>query len=564
MEIESPQSLFDSAKDASELISLTEFFLAILNIFCRDQNLSEANFGAILDRNKQLTQHLAEVVIKALKEHQSVEEPLLKATCEKKRFFGISNWLDDSSLAKFKRDFIKLYNQIQGSPQFDQFMLLSETKKGDFFVHHGSISMLFTRLLQTDDFAERLDDEQKAFITTAEANFDGVARDGNILPDTHAHIHAAIQGTNLDISQFSHAALRDLYEEICCYTDPAIKQEALCQLQAGRPDFHPELDFAAFLKHVAYGQQRQAEQMLQKYQNFTQQLLRLDTIPFIDRAGRTFTCTAYEYAMRVKDGHMLRMLERYIVQDIETTRIIYERAQDVLYPELRYNSTFFGRLRNDAWHYTTCDNGVVKDHYEQFVGIAPLVSALEQLTYKVREMDASSAAYTPADRAELTHIWVVGVGGAQRMLPEHMIQEYSQFGSERAFEQLLKNPQLLDSAHPKNLKRRLREDEKTLWFSEALGSEYAIARGRINFPYSIDSAPDILGKAWGTSSEQELEAIRLIDTIRTKDVYDSFNRLAELLPTNHEIACMRAAVLGTVCATGLKCYSLNRLHRRGI
>ncbi|HAU0787542.1 TPA: hypothetical protein JBH67_14050 [Legionella pneumophila] len=119
MEIESPQSLFDSAKDASELISLTEFFLAILNIFCRDQNLSEANFGAILDRNKQLTQHLAEVVIKALKEHQSVEEPLLKATCEKKRFFGISNWLDDSSLAKFKRDFIKLYNQIQGSPQFD-------------------------------------------------------------------------------------------------------------------------------------------------------------------------------------------------------------------------------------------------------------------------------------------------------------------------------------------------------------------------------------------------------------------------------------------------------------
>lgn len=86
MEIESPQSLFDSAKDASELISLTEFFLAILNIFCRDQNLSEANFGAILDRNKQLTQHLAEVVIKALKEHQSVEEALLKATCEKKDF----------------------------------------------------------------------------------------------------------------------------------------------------------------------------------------------------------------------------------------------------------------------------------------------------------------------------------------------------------------------------------------------------------------------------------------------------------------------------------------------
>lgn len=66
-----------------------------------------------------------------------------------------------------------------------------------------------------------------------------------------------------------------------------------------------------FLHCVARGEQEKAEKLL-KINN--EWLLKPGI--FTDYSGRTFNCTAYEYAYWAKDTHMQRMLEKYMDADI--------------------------------------------------------------------------------------------------------------------------------------------------------------------------------------------------------------------------------------------------------
>src|SRR3990167_8588173 len=81
-------------------------------------------------------------------------------------------------------------------------------------------------------------------------------------------------------------------------------------------DFH-----AGFLEWVAYGQQDEAEillsQVFQGQPNKIQAAL-LHQGTFTDYSGRTFNCSAYEYAYWAKDTHMCRMLERCMDDETKT------------------------------------------------------------------------------------------------------------------------------------------------------------------------------------------------------------------------------------------------------
>lgn len=80
-----------------------------------------------------------------------------------------------------------------------------------------------------------------------------------------------------------------------------------------------------FLHCIGYGQQQKAEELLK----INNQWL-LESGEFIDSSGRTFNCTAYEYAYRAKDTHMCRMLEKYMNDDIRADMLvrINEHASD--------------------------------------------------------------------------------------------------------------------------------------------------------------------------------------------------------------------------------------------
>ena len=90
---------------------------------------------------------------------------------------------------------------------------------------------------------------------------------------------------------------------------------------------------------VAYGQQDEAEKLLTTCQmntnyELTQASLQLNSAPFTDYSGRTFDCTAYEYAYWAKDTHMCRMLEKHM--DADTKAAMLAKCEKMEREGLKY------------------------------------------------------------------------------------------------------------------------------------------------------------------------------------------------------------------------------------
>ncbi|KTD63146.1 hypothetical protein Lsan_1500 [Legionella santicrucis] len=79
-----------------------------------------------------------------------------------------------------------------------------------------------------------------------------------------------------------------------------------------------------FLEHTARGEQNDAENLLKA--NLDAQFL-LASESFTDYSGRTFHCTAFEYAYWAKDIHMCRMLKSYMDEATKTEML--RRCEDI-------------------------------------------------------------------------------------------------------------------------------------------------------------------------------------------------------------------------------------------
>ena len=82
----------------------------------------------------------------------------------------------------------------------------------------------------------------------------------------------------------------------------------------------------------AFGKQAEAQKLLTDLSN-AQELL-LTPATFTDYSGRTFHCTAYEYAYWAKDTHMRRMLEQHM--DETTKAQMLERCEAIEKRGLKY------------------------------------------------------------------------------------------------------------------------------------------------------------------------------------------------------------------------------------
>jgi len=138
---------------------------------------------------------------------------------------------------------------------------------------------------------------------------------------------------------------------------------------------------------------------------------------------------------------------------------------------------------------------------------------------------------TEEDWEVLDALWIK-VGLLQREVPAHIAQEYCH--PKRSFDDVVKNPALLDAVNPANLERQLKfynwdTGSWDMWFTptscgedSGLGFSFAILRGW---------APLVSGWGWGRGVQAslglvDLSAIEAIEETRTKDFTQSLEHLA--------------------------------------
>ena len=179
---------------------------------------------------------------------------------------------------------------------------------------------------------------------------------------------------------------------------------------------------AEFLTHVVKGEQRQAEEMLKKNRH-----LALVSGTVTDHAGRTFkNITGFQYAVWALDWHMWCMIQTYLPE---------EAAQA------------------QAQGFTT---GPWVEQYGVQANWRNLLDAYEYY------LENYSKLFKASKWTELNNIWLIQIGGAQKLLPMHVFHEYCHPG--RSFDPV---PDFTGSL-PRSLPH---------WFSfDMIGSDYSIYR----------------------------------------------------------------------------------------
>ena len=198
---------------------------------------------------------------------------------------------------------------------------------------------------------------------------------------------------------------------------PAFPPEAEHKYQAAAPQIAPA-EVSAFLKQVAAGLQDEAEASLRRNAS-----LALATGDVTDHANRTFrNITGFQYALWALDWHMWKMILKYLPADAASAQ-----AQTI---------------ETGSW---------VKQH-----GIVANWDIL------LKELQTYIDNYDPWTAAQSQEHWTKKVGGAQRLLPIHVLQEYCH--PIRRFEP---TPSFKEEEFPRKLDVDISK----------LGSEFGLCRG---------------------------------------------------------------------------------------
>lgn len=511
------ESPFNTLITAESWSIATQFLLGIANFYGVAQGKinPDTNFGKILDSNPALSNSLAQTLANAQQSNHSIEDACLFWMNEHASALKLISALTRADREAIKHIFAERYAEIKDSLHFDEFFLLDTQTKGDFFIHQGSICTHFAKFASSPlfDLPPQLTQPLEKACHTA-------SRLSTEIPHTNPLFQGDVE---INTKTLDTVALQALYEHINTYKDPKIKKQLFAQLKQERPDFKPQVDAKQFLQHVAYGQQNEAEELLKKDPQLAQELLRANTIRFTDYSGRTFSCTAYEYAYWAKDAHMLKMLEKYIKQDEETRLFILERV-DAIEKPVNPNPAagFFESPKPQGLHYSTqSKEGQTIDHWEAHFDLTPLKTAL---TTYINAYDESPK-QSQADIDALDAIWIQ-VGLPQREIPAHIAQEYCH--PRQSFDDISKNTALLHASNSANLERSLAffngvTESHDVWFTtesysvdSGLGSSFAIFRA--------NAEVRAVGRAWGPGimmARIDLSAIKAIDTARTDDLMQS-------------------------------------------
>ena len=251
-----------------------------------------------------------------------------------------------------------------------------------------------------------------------------------------------------------------------------------------------------FLQRVAYGDQESAEKLFTDvYANDKdkKQSVLLHQGQFTDYSGRTFNCSAYEYAYWAKDTHMCRMLESHM--DEETKAFMAARIDEMERIDAATGQPV-GLVYNQAG----------QEHRSAHFDFTPLKEAYQ------RYLAGYEAWYAAQNLAAMDAAWW-DVGKAQRNVPAHVAQEYCR--PDRSFDP---RPEFNEATLPRVLTfynwTTGRDDS---WFplaasNSGLGFDFALIRGREPEPVPLG----LLGERH--APRLDLAAITRLDEVRTDDL----------------------------------------------
>ena len=456
---------------------LTQFFLANLNIYCKARGISAQNFGTILDASPHLSNELVHVVAAALTAGDEVESQLCDFCNAHVAEFGLSRPLTAGDVMAIKQKFERTYRTVTATkenPHMDDFMILDcdaigETAK--FVTHQCSICT---------NFAEIVDaalPNQDYFAHVREDFKDHPAR----MPHKNEWVAGVVE---IEPEVLLARITDEQFEKL----PDAIK--VACHA-------HPAFQTRQFLHAVAKGRQDEADDLLTASPANRQDLLRIPGV-FTDYSGRTFNCTAYEYAYWAKDTHMCRMLERHM--DDETKAYMLVRIDDIERPDAATGQPM-GLVYSQGGF----------EHRSAHFNLLPLVDALQ------RYVDGYN-------NWERTHNWdamkaaTMEVGILQRDLPVHVVNEYCR--PDRSF---YPRPEFNEETLPRSVKfyNCDTQSEQTLFplvVSDiaGLGIDFALIRGG-----PVNGGKRRASGRWGGSGEWrmlDLAAVSHLDEIRTIDL----------------------------------------------
>ncbi|MDP1602547.1 MAG: hypothetical protein Q8M03_04710 [Legionella sp.] len=254
-----------------------------------------------------------------------------------------------------------------------------------------------------------------------------------------------------------------------------------------------------FLQRVAYGEQDKVERLFKNiYKNDTDKIqtaLRYKG-EFTDYSGRTFHCTAYEYAYWAKDTHMCRMLEQHMNE--ETKAEMLERCVAIEDNGLEYIQD---KKKKNSPHF---DLTLLQTALTIFIGKAK---------------DANS------ESKELLLAWM-NVFNTQRDVPAHVAHEYCR--PDRAFSPL---PEFNEPSLPRVL--LIGDSERggaKNWFPL---DGYIDVITRWKFP--VGAVTLTMARALDNELSKlkiDLEAIKQLDNVRTADLTQSRDNLTKVTPAS--------------------------------
>ena len=476
-----------SVDERTERLSiLTQFFLGIVNVYCKARGISVQNFGAVLDASNDLSTELVRVVSEVLSRGDEVEEPLCAFCNDHATEFGLSRALNAADVATIKQKFERTYLTVTATkenPHMDDFMILDCDATGEaakFVTHQGAICT---------DFAE--------IVEPTLANQDYFARIREDFAGHPAEIPHKNEWVAGDVDIEPEALLARITDEQFEKMPDAVK--VACRA-------HPTFQMRQFLPGVAKGKQNEADALLTASSGNKQVLLRTPGV-FTDYSGRTFNCTAYEYAYWAKDTHMCRMLECHM--DDETKAYMLARIDEI------------ERLDADTGQpmgLGYSQGGL--EHRSAHFDLTPLKNALQQYVdsydnwERENNLDAMRAAW-------------MEVGILQRDLPVHVVNEYCH--PDRSF---FPRPEFNEEALPRSLifYNYNTNSEQALFplvVSDTAGlGVFALIRGGRSASEGVQAE---WRGVWAT--RRDLAAVSRLDEVRTVDLTRSRE---SLLPTDLE------------------------------
>ncbi|MGQ3887523.1 F-box protein [Legionella sp. CNM-1927-20] len=281
--------------------------------------------------------------------------------------------------------------------------------------------------------------------------------------------------------------------------------------------FKPMIDVRKLLHYVTRGEHEAVAAILKKDMS-----LIFKRGKVTDCSGRTFdNISSLEYALWALDKHMWTMMLACLPKNEEGKQVF---AQLIA----QYN-----KISIEGVTYRLSGKTITEKHFDFENTIIKELQTIKELETQMNSIDVPGA----EDWDTIDKHWREGVGGAQKLLPMHVVYEYC---SNEPFDPVPKF-----TSQPKSSKQfyNWATDEDESWFSidSKLGIDFALYKGGGGARDEGKWHPVVAqSRQWAFGEQHSLIAMTALCEVRTKDFINLKSQLEEqmTLDNRHQVISM--------------------------